>query len=452
MLSASAIRILESTSEREVYRLYRTRSYSPNFSDHGLSQILLESAVFDGPLLIPEAETNLTEDAPCLSQDPRGCPYKRYIVKPHESVHLQPYYCWFGDPDIFGVYSPLGTESYPTKPFIEEMPLKDITMALRHNLFDDRALMHLLSELDSPKSEFNTHFRSLDALLIASDIYERLDGAKVDLRVISRPLYTAKWLWYPPSPGRSFACIAMLEHGTANIDTKELTDVIALSIDNSLYIADYILRDPFDSSKEGAITRTIGNIGRPGLSFLVSPKALQIKSPDYSSWKEINHADYNGETESNFQETSLHLRLTGYESPFVVGDHGLYDHEVFMLHAVVQAFDRGVWVADLDLASVMLAKSLGQLCRRLQPCNHSQAEHKNFHDFGTVMAIDSWDEFLDPPSNTFVVRAKDNWLARLAIAAVSSQKRQLVLLVSQYLCWQCIRDAFPDRPQCVIVH
>ena len=409
--------------------------------------------MFDGPLLLPEVEPSLVDDPPCLSQDAYGCPYKRYIPKPHESVHLQPYYCWFGDSETFGVYSPLGSESYPTKPFIKEMPMEDIIKALRNDLFDGRALVHLLYELDSPKSEFSTHFKTLEALLMASDIYEGLNGAKVDLRVTSRPLYTAKWLWYPPSPGRSFACITMFEHGTANIDVKELTDVIALSVGNSLYIADdYVLRDPSDVSMEGAITRTIGNIGRPGLSFLVSPKALQIKVPDYSSWKEIDHADYDGAIESNFQETSLHLRLTGYESPFVVGDHGLYDHEVFMLHAVVQAFDRGIWVADLDLASAMTARSLGQLCRRLHPCSHSQAEHTDFEDFGTVTAIDSWDEFLDPPPNTFVVRAKDNWLARLAVTAVSSQKQQLVLLASQQLCWQCIRDAYPDRPQCVVVY
>lgn len=73
----------------------------------------------------------------------------------------------------------------------------------------------------------------------------------------------------------------------------------------------------------------------------------------------MNNTDFDGKIERNFEETSFHLRPTGYELPLNVRDHGLYDKEVFVLQAVTQAFDHANWVADLDLAGLMAAN--GQL-------------------------------------------------------------------------------------------
>ena len=48
---------------------------------------------------------------------------------------------------------------------------------------------------------------------------------------------------------------------------------------------------------------------------------------------------------------------------------------------------------------------------------------------------------LDPPDNSYIVRAKGNWLARLALYSVAMQTLKPLILASTDLCWFCVRQA-----------
>lgn len=490
VLSRAALRVIKNSSSSEIYGLYRTDSVSVSqyATDDGIT---LDISAFEDPILVPEKVPISAEISPCEglyegSDRPRGCPQKWYVDTSYK-VKRDEWFCWFGSPENVAVYSPVDKRSIPSStnvsaskdlrshfgesslpvdaamplPILREITIDEIIQALKSDEFDPEALAAYLFR--GPKSFWQTSYKqqmvSLEALHNASRLYQGLPGALVDLSIASKPLHKAKWVYVPPhesvtlpaSQARSFACIAMFELGTVDVDPLDLLGVTALSSGNSLYIAEYLLRDPYEEPKEGVITRTVGNIGRPGLAFLVSPRNLEVKKPDYSTWKEINHADFDGKIESNFQETSLHLRFTGYESALNVRDHGLYDKEVFVLQAVIQAFNRGTWVADLDLVTLVTGPTEKQLWHRLEVCDHPRTDD-NLEDFEPITSVDNWHELLDPPPNAFVVRAGGHWMARLAIAAVSAQRMKPFVLASEKICWECIRQkGVLDKKSCVVI-
>src|SRR3954468_10511521 len=98
-----------------------------------------------------------------------------------------------------------------------------------------------------------------------------------------------------------------------NIYPTEFRHVMAISSGNSLYVATTLLHDPPSwASSIHPIRHTIGNVGRPGIALLASPRDLIVKDRDRLKWRLIKHADFDGKLESNFQSTSLHLFFTGY--------------------------------------------------------------------------------------------------------------------------------------------
>ena len=71
-----------------------------------------------------------------------------------------------------------------------------------------------------------------------------------------------------------------------------------------------------------------------------------------------------------------------------------------------------------DVSSPELLKrehsSNGWAVKCLDDRNHSQEQRVAYEDLGLI-GIDCWEEILDPPDNSYIFRAKDNWLARLAL-------------------------------------
>jgi len=62
-----------------------------------------------------------------------------------------------------------------------------------------------------------------------------------------------------------------------------------------------------------------------------------------------------------------------------------------------------------------------------------------------LMSIDNWDGFLDLPlGNVLVVRAYQNWLARLAFTVMSVNKGQRTLILPEDICWLCCKEVL-DR-------
>jgi hypothetical protein len=321
--------------------------------------------------------------------------------------------------------------------------------------------------------------RSLNLLAQATIVYDQLSGATVSITVAKRPLHLAKWassvilrvnkpeilndrldfMGNRFSGGFSrpakFACIAMFETGTLDLDPSALSSVMAISSGNSIYVADGLIQDPLEHylSNEHVtpgMTRILGNLGRPGVVMLVPPQEPRVLPEDPERWRLVNHHRFNNELIDSFTDTSLHLSFTEYEIPLSV-PIGAMDAEAIMLESLISVYDRKRWIADLDILR-SLADQQHSNFLRLRPCAHGDRAIMSLETLVTysdpaiteIVSIDNWDELLDPPESlgktqVGVIRACNNWHARLATMSVSVQKKHnTFVLPSHELCKYCL--------------
>lgn len=370
-------------------------------------------------------------DGPNILAEDMGCPHKYYIASPVEAGTTCKYSLVAGDGSSFGVWFP--TQSVYQ---LQGVPFDEIMKALEQHA-ERKLLMSRLQSIWDDKSQ--DYMVSLDAFASATSIFKNLPETTISLSVTNRPLFTAKWFSHKPYNlplERTFSCLTLFETGSIDIHPDDLADVMAMSAGNSLFMAEYIFNDPSNDS-DTLVRRTIGNIGKPGVAFLLSAQGLDSLTLDYSNWKSIQHAPYNGKLENNFDQTTLHLTLTGDEQPLNIGQTGYHDKEVFLVEAVVRAYDKSRWVADLDIK--LRPRTRFQTLDELE-CAHDELERDDYSAFKPVTSIDSWDELLDPPQNTGVVRAKANWLARQAVAAFALQQSRPLIVASGVICWGCVAE------------
>lgn len=304
-----------------------------------------------------------------------------------------------------------------------------------------------------PKSRSGRFMQSLKALATVVAVYKFLPKASVTLRVASRPLYQSKWvpvlyshLYGPKLPlgdlqphvlsrAQTFACIAMFESGSFNLDPDTLGAVMAMSGGNSIYVAAHLLSDPWEKSQGGRVKRVIGNVGRPGIAMMIPPQNPRMRVLEHDSWNCINHNEFDGMREDCFQHTTLHLSFSDWEMPMDVGTHGVRDTEVFFLEAPISVHDRGSWVADLDILSKVSDSKFSRVDIPQCSCDHdtSDAVQMSFD----MASIDNWEELLESPVETGVVRAHANWQGRLAAAALSVQRGHDTRVLPEHVCWRC---------------
>jgi hypothetical protein len=193
--------------------------------------------------------------------------------------------------------------------------------------------------------------------------------------------------------------------------------------------------------EEGAdlVLHTVGNVGKPGMCFLISPKAPLIREPERDKWQLVRHAPFDGKLESNLTDTSLHLSFTGYEFPLRTLDHGAFDREASFVETAVRVFDGREWVADVDILAAFRPEKTKVLAGQVRSCEHLDDDQKNYKHL-SLISVDSWIEFLDAPETAYVVRAKDDWISRLAVFAVAMQEGRPVVLVSDHICWKCVEE------------
>jgi hypothetical protein len=289
---------------------------------------------------------------------------------------------------------------------------------------------------------------SLRSLSIAKTIYDDLHYATVNLAVVGQPLHQAKWIRsensQPELPER-FSCIAMFESGTFNIAPEHLHRVMALAVGNSIYVADFLQCEPpvHTLGHTRGITRITGSIGRSEMAMLVSPATPPpLRALDFKNWNIINHNTFDGNCQNCFQNSTLHLSFTDFELPIDVGTRGIRDTEAILLETVVSLHDRGHWVGDLDIISAFTSGS-GISWEGPIVCPHSLEGRSYQHIEDSerlegLISIDSWDELLDMPAGNIIVRAHGNWLARLAAATISIQKRRRTVFLPPITCWQCL--------------
>jgi hypothetical protein len=150
------------------------------------------------------------------------------------------------------------------------------------------------------------------------------------------------------SRSNTFSCITYFETGGMNIPPENLGQVMAMSLDKSIYIAAPLLCDSVDVPHNHEIRRVAGNFGKAGLAFLIPLKNPLSRSSKAKEWDLANHAPFEGDAEDCFQHISLHLALTDYAIPFTMHHEGAGDTEAYFQGDLISVFDRGEWVAGLD--------------------------------------------------------------------------------------------------------
>ncbi|KAH9210642.1 hypothetical protein DL95DRAFT_307664 [Leptodontidium sp. 2 PMI_412] len=276
----------------------------------------------------------------------------------------------------------------------------------------------------------------LFALYKSSLVYSRLPTADIDLSIASRPMNRSQWAQMEGGAASStvrraeaFACVAMLDTGHVDLDPASFTDVMAISSGDTLYVSEMLLNDPCQPSVDLGIRCLIGNIGRPGVALLIGPKEPVLLEPPLETWDLVNHSDFDGKLENNFKSTSLQLSLTGYEQAVNIPmTQGRRYKEVAYVEAVVSAHDCGSWVGDLNILS---------LCRN---SSTFLSNYGNSSRFGKITSIDNWQEFFDLPPNSAIIRAKGNWIARLALAAAMRGREDSAVWASGPICWKCVEE------------
>ncbi|EAT90362.1 hypothetical protein SNOG_02150 [Parastagonospora nodorum SN15] len=212
--------------------------------------------------------------------------------------------------------------------------------------------------------------------------------------------------------------------------------IMALINGNSIYVASALLSDPSIPPSGTPITRVFGNLGRSEMSLLVPPVDPRLAELDLSSWKHINHSHFTGRLQDCFSSTSLHLTFTDSEDTVYLGNRGLRDRQVVFLEALVSIDDRGKHIGDLDILS-MFSKPTFEVQKS---CSHTPEERADVLLGCRLIAIDNWDEFLDPPERAAIFRANGNWQARLGAAAAAIQMGMETLVLSaKRPCLQCLK-------------
>ena len=264
----------------------------------------------------------------------------------------------------------------------------------------------------------------------------------------------------------ALACVASFETGNLDVDPNLLQDVIAISSGNTIYATETIFQDPCHSLPFHRLRHVVGNVGKPGLGLLISSQRLESPEMDPNHWQLIDERPFDGKYENYFRSTSLHLSLTGFEQALNTGCYGARDIEHSFLEVVISAYEGGTRVADLDLLSVTrqiqisgMTEGRFEWCQALnshpqvpallggvlrfppESCEHEISEQLDSTMFGDIISLDNWFEVLDPPSNSAIIRARGNALARLALAAICVQKKMDCVVFSEHVCWACASEA-----------
>ncbi|RDL32634.1 uncharacterized protein BP5553_09090 [Venustampulla echinocandica] len=334
--------------------------------------------------------------------------------------------------------------------------LSDVTQALSENSILsvelDKHLAQWGAPPPSPEHPDGAIKRSLKAMSAVKELYSNLAEATVALEVINYPLYDTQWAltWSKSQDmdlSTAFSCIMLFESGRFDIQPKRLARVMAMAVGNSIYIGGVLVNDPTNIKAQKQIKRVVGNLGRAGMVLLIAPNEPKVKPLEYDRWNLVNHADFDGEMHDSFQNTTLHLSFTEFQMPLdVIGAQGIRDTEVSMLESVVSVHNRGEWIGDLNVLSLLPDESdNGRVLSHISyQCSHSPQE-RAFRKSGVmspIISLDSWNEFLDRPigNETTIFRGHGNWVARLAAAAISVQMGLPTFTLSDDVCWKCCED------------
>lgn len=310
--------------------------------------------------------------------------------------------------------------------------------------------------------EADPYMQSAKAVSTAAMLYRDLADATIDIRVLQCRLWNAQWVRAaasrygqsgvsmtssrstPPSlepyyldRACAFACVTMFESGHYNASPSELEDVMAMSSGDSLYVGAALLCGPSPQSYSGAIKRVAGNIGRPGIAFLVPPITPLMKEVSINEWPQTGRFEFDGIVKDCFKNTSLHLSFTGANTPVNLGFSGAQDADVYMLETLISVHDSGKWIADLNILNTFRSAQLKMMGR----CGYEHHNAEGSRPSCQVTSIDNWLQLVDQPEEPIcLVQTHGNWEARLAAGSISIAKSYLTIIAPENICWFCVAD------------
>ncbi|KAL4945780.1 hypothetical protein BDV06DRAFT_229957 [Aspergillus oleicola] len=350
------------------------------------------------------------------------------------------------DPDILGLNSSGPEASGPV-------------IAEQGNEFD--ALMHMHNLAEASPGITEDSFDMAD--YVARDGPERtVNTSQVNLE-FQRLLAPFKM-----TRGEAFACIILFESGQYDIPPEKLKPVMALSSNDSLFIAAPMLCSPADEPPAHEIHHVTGNIGRGGIALLIPPAEPRIRKATSNSWNVCNHDPWDGKYIDCFAGTSLHLSYTGYNIPLDIGTHGAQDWEIYLLEAVVSVHEQGEWVADLDILKALQSPQLRRIpdkreqsprCAELITTKAHQGWHfcakhapskkgsDGLSDLHELVSLQNWTEFLMRPGPASIVVASSNWQAQLAATSIAVAQGDAAYIVKEDSCCYCICDTVLNHPK-----
>lgn len=305
------------------------------------------------------------------------------------------------------------------------------------------------------------HNITLLAMTFVKDLYDSMEGATVDVRAVQFDFTESLWVntlfrrltHLKPNviqmnrrleslsvsdadSAICFACIAMMETGSYNINPDELQNVFAIGAADSLYVASALLQDPA-SKTLAPVKRFTGNIGRAGMAFMVPPKDPEIKSyNDINEWHQYEHKEFDGKLEDCFKGTSLHISFSEASQALNVDFSGGRDIDAYFLETLISVHIREVWIAELDILGAFRSPQ-NRLVRDLLD-GHACEDHESSIEGFKLISIDNFAEMIVPPKQAGIVRATGNWQARLAAASICLAKGYKVILKPKGICWGCL--------------
>lgn len=333
----------------------------------------------------------------------------------------------YGDAFVAAVYRPTKGAYRPHRAKSEDCSIRprELLGLLRDGSLDNELILAQINKDLSTTSAFDQFADSMEALSFAGRVYEHLDDAKIDMQICLKPLNNCQ---YSRALNRqnllrgykeaiisiklAFSCIILFQTGRIDVDPEVLEGAMAISHSDSIFVAQSLLVDPSHSDITSPVRRIIGNVGKPGLAILLPPHAPEVRERSLGDWRVVNHAPFDGKYEDNFGSTSLHLAFTGSAFPIDVGERGSLTPEAHFIETVISVYEAGEWVADLDVLKAISDYKHGW---------REPAEMDVESLLPPLVSIDNWQEILDNPESSAVVRACGNEQARLAIVTVASQ-------------------------------
>jgi len=295
---------------------------------------------------------------------------------------------------------------------IKEIDMVDIEGALNSNEVD---MSKWVSDIpNSLRKRESLYYQSFTALSAAWHLYIDLGPATVNPAVLNRRITDSAWannvsfgsVTHPQSctltRELAFACIADFKTGGTDFASSALEAVMEIPIGESIFVAGSLLTDPSQPQEPHKVIRIDGNVGKPGLALMVPLAGPMISKPNSDSWRVIEREEYKRQLEDTFSETSLHLSFTNWSDPICTGatGRGRRSTEASLVETLVSVFDRERWIRDLHVLTY-----LRQGCSQpnheffyCHTCNHDLKALSEDPYPGGIVAIKSWEKFLERPA------------------------------------------------------